>query len=308
MAGAAPRAARTSPAAAANARLKVLYATAVGLCVMMVAWVVVTPGSCTASTSTVPPMGEADGRHPNDEAVAAAIARYVPVTLVTKYHAHPEVCAAHVLPSVMWSVLAPTQLHPRLRRACPRAHRICGRMLIAVAGLMTGGYAIIHRRGLHFHANDFPSLARGEALSALAPGLWERLGGGGRAGAIAAFIAFEHCAAGWFAGTAAMTLISAVRRQPRRLLAHRAWAVRHVAAGLSVAMQRVLIFVAHGACAGAAWLLPGHAARTCTTPEVQKGIFADALVLGTALCLGAAELAVCDMRHVWGATAAVKRE
>lgn len=86
------------------------------------------------------------------------------------------------------------------------------------------------------------------------------------------------------------------------ITSHRAWAVRHVAAGLAVAAQRVIIFAAHGTCAAAAAAAAGlstaAAANPCSSPAMQKAIFADSLVLGTTMCLAAGEMAVRDMRRI----------
>lgn len=319
---------------AARARLTALYLAAAGLCAMMVGWVAFAPGSCTVSRLAAAAAG-GRGAAAYDGFLDMA-ARSVPATLITKYRAHPAVCAAHVLPSALWSVLAPLQLHPGLRKLYPRMHRLSGRVLIATALLMSGGYALIHKRTLHFHAHDFPSLAQGEALSLVIPGLWEWLGGGwrgtggsgsgsaggGSAAAVSAFLVYEHCAIVWFAVTAVMTWWSAWwgSRSARLarltagtsgggggggwVVAHRAWAVRHIAAGLSVAAQRVIIFSAHGVCRAAAATtfepFTDIDGSFCSSPRIQKGIFADSLVVGTALCVVVAEVAVRDMRILCG--------
>ena len=75
------------------------------------------------------------------------------------------------------------------------------------------------------------------------------------------------------------------RRWVRR---HRAWAIRHLAAGYSVAAQRALVALFHVSCRFF------FAERACASPAAQKGIFADALVLGTALCVAAGEAAIRD--------------
>ena len=338
---------------AARARLTASYLSALGLCIMMISWVAVAPGSCTtsrlAAAATGWRGGDGDGggwsaaaaaaaasafirRRYDEDFLATSASKYVPPTLITKYRAHPLVCAAHVLPSALWSALAPLQLNPNLRRQRPRLHRLSGRVFVSTALLMSGGYALIHCRDLHFHANDFPSLAGGEALSLAVPGLWTWLGGGGWGGggggggvgqrgtgdddddaALSAFLIFEHSAAAWFAATAVMTLWSAwwgsrrscsargkggVPQGREWVVAHRAWAVRHVAAGLSVATQRVVISLAHGACAAAAASSEAFDTSFCSSPATQKGIFADSLVIGTAVCLITAEVAVRDLSAV----------
>ena len=144
-------------------------------------------------------------------------------------------------------------------------------------------------------------------MSLVAPGAWRALGRAVRAiagtrpdsdaGSDATrdgFAAFEHAAAAWFAWTALATVWIAVRRNGAMWIdAHRAWATRHVGAGLSVAAQRAALLVAHGACRAVA-----GAADACQSPRTQKAIFADALAFGAAACVGAAEVAVRDARRI----------
>ena len=298
--------------AAARRRLRALRLCATALCAMMFFWVLVSPGSCVASAfpeSGAGALSRIRRRHERD--AVPGIARVVPPSLIAKYRAHPAVCVSHVLPSALWSALVPTQLHGGFRRRFPRAHRVAGRVVGVVAVAMTAGYVAIHRRRLHFHANDFPSLAEGDAMSLVAPGAWRALGRALRASAGTrpgdssdsdsdsdsardGFAAFEHAAAAWFAWTAVATVWIAVRRNGAMWIdAHRAWATRHVGAGLSVAAQRAALLVAHGACRAVA-----GAADACQSPRTQKAIFADALAFGAAACVGAAEVAVRDARRI----------
>lgn len=281
---------------------------------MMFFWVLVSPGSCVASAfpeSGAGAFSRIRRRHERD--VVQGVARVVPPSLIAKYRAHPAVCLSHVLPSALWSALVPTQLHGGFRRRFPRAHRVAGRVVVVVVVAMTAGYVAIHRRRLHFHANDFPSLADGDAMSLVAPGAWRAIGRAVRAiagtrpgdssGSVSdsdsdfardGFAAFEHAAAAWFAWTAVATVWIAVRRNGAMWIdAHRAWATRHVGAGLSVAAQRAALLVAHGACRAVA-----GAADACQSPRTQKAIFADALAFGAAACVGAAEVAVRDARRI----------
>ena len=63
-----------------------------------------------------------------------------------------------------------------------------------------------------------------------------------------------------------------------------------VAAGVSVAAQRWALLVAHAGLRAAG--------ADSASPEAQKGIFADALVLGVAACVLAGEAAVRDFERV----------
>ena len=294
--------------ATARRRLRALRLFATALCAMMFFWVLVSPGSCVASAFPESGAGVASRLRRRHERVAVGgISRVVPPSLIAKFRAHPAVCASHVLPSALWSALVPTQLFDGFRRRFPRAHRVAGRVVVAVVVAMSAGYVAIHRRRLHFYANDFPSLAEGDAMSLVAPGAWRALGRAVRAiagtrpdsdaGSDATrdgFAAFEHAAAAWFAWTALATVWIAARRNGTTWIdAHRAWATRHVGAGLAVAAQRAALLVAHAACR-----IVASDPDACQSPRTQKAVFADALAFGTAVCVGAAEVAVRDARRI----------
>ena len=303
------------------ARLAALAIVAAFASSAMLAWVAFLPGSCSfAATTRV--------SSESSSAFLRRAGRIVPETLITKYRDTRSgrftfACVTHVWPSAAWSALAPFQLLAfssafkfkqknagRASLSLRRAHRVAGRALVATSATMTFGYVFaIHKKGLHFHKHDFPSLESNEAFSA-APALaalWRVVGGAD------AFEAFEHACACWFFATAARAAFVAARgnrargRTARRgaretspspegwLRVHRAWAIRHLAAGYSVVAQRALIALAHATCR--AWFSPRRAAvaeRACASPAAQKGIFADALVLGVALCVAAGEVAIRD--------------
>lgn len=302
-------------------RIQVVFATCVGLCAMMVVWVLWAPGSCVPWRSA---------------AFSKSARRVVPATLITKYAKNQAACVFHVLPSVVWSVLAPVQLS-RLFRVFPsrkgrtttttKTHRLAGVVFFAVVLSMAYGYfTVIHKRGLHFHQHDFPGVPKDEALSFVMPRFWPELAGlGGKMaeacvwatshvstrtagqtwGGANAFMTFEHACIVWFLATACVAVSIPIRFAKRKesrgslgvepapsrrawVRAHRAWAIRHVASGCSDAAQRLFLFLAHGVChaySGTAF---------CASPATQKGIFADALVLGTAICVFVAEVVIRD--------------
>ena len=282
------------------ARLAALAIVAAFASSAMLAWVAFLPGSCSfAATTRV--------SSESSSAFLRRAGRIVPETLITKYRDTRSgrftfACVTHVWPSAAWSALAPFQLlafssaFKRKNVFCSaslarrRAHRVAGRALVATSATMTFGYVFaIHKKGLHFHKHDFPSLESNEAFSA-APALaalWRVVGGAD------AFEAFEHACACWFFATAAFAAFVAARGnrtgdRRRWVRRHRAWAIRHLAAGYSVAAQRALVALFHVSCRFF------FAERACASPAAQKGIFADALVLGTALCVAAGEAAIRD--------------
>ena len=290
-------------------RLSALAFAATCASATMIVWVAFLPGSC----SFVGAAAEAETSSASSSFLTNA-ARFVPKTLITKYRNERgtprRACVTHVLPSAAWSALAPFQLLAfsfgvgkkkgswTARRRLRAAHRVAGRALFATTACMTFGYVFaIHREGLHFHRHDFPSLESGAALSAAPPlaALWRVVGGAD------AFEAFEHACACWFFATAAFAAFVAARgnrtgeRSPRGWVRdHRAWAIRHLAAGYSVVAQRALIALAHAACRAGFSQSRAAAERECASPAAQKGIFADALVLGVAMCVAAGEAAIRD--------------
>ena len=283
------------------ARLAALAIVAAFASSAMLAWVAFLPGSCSfAATTRV--------SSESSSAFLRRAGRIVPETLITKYRDTRSgrftfACVTHVWPSAAWSALAPFQLLAfssafkfkqknagRASLSLRRAHRVAGRALVATSATMTFGYVFaIHKKGLHFHKHDFPSLESNEAFSA-APALaalWRVVGGAD------AFEAFEHACACWFFATAAFAAFVAARGnrtgdRRRWVRRHRAWAIRHLAAGYSVAAQRALVALIHVSCRSF------FAECACASPAAQKGIFADALVLGTALCVAAGEAAIRD--------------
>lgn len=176
------------------------------LCVLMVFWIWYAPGSCTPLRNA---MDQGWYREKSDA--------YVPSNLVTKYAKHFAVCATHVLPASGWCAIAPFQLHPMARKRFPRAHRVLGKVFFALGTSMVYGYWLIHRRGLHFHLTDFPTISQNDKMS-----LWidyARLGG-------FTFVQFEHASAAWFFYT-----LSSLRR-------HRFPSKFHRTPNLGVATRR----------------------------------------------------------------------
>lgn len=252
------------------------YVGVLTLCVMMISWIWFAPGSCSPISNA---MDDARFRRASDA--------LVPANLVLKYRNHLAVCLAHVLPASAWCAIAPFQIHPSARRRFPRAHRIAGRVFFALSASMTYGYVLIHRRDLHFHATDFPTIARDELASLWIP--YRRLG--------ASFVHVEHAGAMWFAYTAiraftAVAFTSTRNFAVHRFAVHRAWTWRHLAAGLGVALQRVFIWVHH-----LAFDVSRGYGYSRGVPEFQKPIFGDSLVYGGAVAALYAEWCVSLLTH-----------
>jgi hypothetical protein len=154
----------------------------------------------------------------------AAWSQSVPPSTLYKYDGQPLVIAMHHLPSFIWALIAPFQLLTVARRKFPRAHRYCGRVF-AIAGLVTfAGILLILFRGL-----DFVAIAKSKQLSI------DSLFGGPSNGLLAEIAVWLTLI--YFA---ASLVIAVLHARGGRYLKHRRWIVRHVSAGIWVALQRML--------------------------------------------------------------------
>lgn len=163
-------------------------------------WVLAAPASYRAA------MGGPDRAFPLEPDFPA------PSDVFTKYAGHIAVAALHTLPSAVWALLAPLQLHLGLRRRFPRAHRVAGRSLLGLSCCLLVGYCLIDARGLAFsRAAHWEWTMRASAL--------------------------------WFAATALQAWRHA---RARRYEIHGRWALRHLASGMWVALMRLGVMAASG--------------------------------------------------------------
>eukprot|EP00802_Teleaulax_amphioxeia_P024110 Tamp_24770.p1 GENE.Tamp_24770~~Tamp_24770.p1 ORF type:complete len:263 (-),score=27.60 Tamp_24770:184-972(-) len=243
----------------AEVRVKGVYLACSGLSGFMIWWVVVFPGSCHGTYLAAY----------KDIIAIAKTDDYVPFSLLTKYGPHLSVCLTHQLPSIFWSAALPFQLHPVARRRFPRAHRIVGRLWFGVSALLMYGVVLIDRKRLHYHINDFPSLPYEEASSLVLP----------------PHVPHLDALVYHFLITAALALCAAMRRD---IKGHRRWVCRHIAAGLWVAVQRVLIGVMHNV--GKKLL-----GQNMKDLRMQKAVFGDAAYLGVVIAIAVAEVAAADL-------------
>eukprot|EP01036_Dinobryon_divergens_P034637 gene34637-44779_t len=181
----------------------------------------------------------------------------LPPTIITKYFDHPDIVMLHVIPAGVWAMLAPIQLLDAARRYAPALHRWTGYVLLSMVPLIVTGLGLILVRQIDIES-DYP---------ADLPGPISELGlsplGDGRSFALyrigAALLGV------YFLTSAALAFLAARRRA---FASHRAWMVRHVAAGVSVAAQR--------------WYL---GLRGATTAAGGRAAFYDGIFVATAVCL-----------------------
>jgi hypothetical protein len=223
--------------------LKYLYISTSALCAFMVVWILFAPASWLGGRSKL--HDDMLLKHFNAHSLA-------PPEIIRKYAGHSAVHITHTLPGAIWAGLIPFQLNPVFRKTRPRVHRICGYAFIASSLLMTLGIAIILKRGLLFERffDDLPPREQPTELWLVGLAIY-------------------------FAGTAMYALKCAMER---RFLSHQRWIIRHVAAGMWVALQRVLIVVVYPAIY-----------RPPVAREVQRQVFGEAASIATVVSLAMGE-------------------
>lgn len=224
-------------------------------CSFMAIWSAVFPGHWMASATQDKGAASSQTRLNLHARVLASLPiDYMPVTheVVLRFVRFPSVRFLHVLPSALWSALAPLLLASQTGRVKLPAgrHKLLGRlMLTSSASIILGYAAMVH------HQVGIPPDALGKY------GL--------------------HVLIAWFACTAVLALVSARRK---RFAAHRRWVVRHIGSGAWVIVQRWLV--------AAAWLPARLGVLTFNTPqEKERGFYACAQIgialtlLGTEYCV-----------------------
>uniref|UniRef100_A0A6U1LA12 Uncharacterized protein n=1 Tax=Tetraselmis chuii TaxID=63592 RepID=A0A6U1LA12_9CHLO len=161
-----------------------------------------------------------------------------PESLMLKYNTLGQAPALlHALPGAVWCACAPLQLSRKRSGEGgrkPGAHSTVGRVMLTSAAVLMVGYVLIDESGLsaedydfHGHGGPLSALIDGSPFGQLLP------------------MSFNHFGlkliAGWFIWSGVKTFWHAKAGQYG---AHRAWAVRHVGAGLWVAAQRPMFATA----------------------------------------------------------------
>lgn len=184
-----------------------LYHVTSALCLFMVAWILIFPASAFHDYSP--------WRRNLYANVVASDGAIAPET-VTKYSGHYLVHATHILPSAVWSLIIPIQLHPGIRSKYRTLHRWSGYVFVFTSLLMAYGVWVILDRKLGFEQHSFanlPSNGLDSSLLLLTLTLY-------------------------FVGT----LLWAVRSARNgRIADHQHAMIRHVASGIWIAVQRILL-------------------------------------------------------------------
>ncbi len=188
------------------------FRTAVcSLAVFMVIWVLVLPATWMNGTFR----GHADW-----------LARLIPLDnmpapsdIISKWGPHATVRFTHTLPSAGWAACAAFQIWgPGVSARARLLHRFSGRFLLICSVLITLGYLAIERGGL--------STDKGHKVAQRAAAVW--------------FVVTGICTA-WTAVSGRNLAASAEARVRQIRQLHGRWAARHIASGIWVTLQRVLV-------------------------------------------------------------------
>lgn len=225
--------------------------------IFLVIWVFILPGSWM--------LGVFSWHKPLLSSVASMDPQFVPPHTVLKWELYPVVRFTHSLPAGLWAALLPLQLSPTLRARKLALHRWLGRLFFLAAASMSFGVAVILYRNIGSEHHDYPSVPLNHSQSLL----WMEPSPLIRGQLILTWA--ERLFTCWFCATALLSLSAA---RAGRITAHQRWLYRHMALGLSSAVQRVLNPSIHGAVAVGSWLTTGEVLDT-TTPAYQKAIYCD---------------------------------
>mmetsp|Transcript_11911 Transcript_11911/g.19738 ORF Transcript_11911/g.19738 Transcript_11911/m.19738 type:complete len:255 (-) Transcript_11911:248-1012(-) len=189
-------------------QLRHMYLATTALCLFMVIWIVILPAS--SLQGYVGWLDEVREKH------ILKNTRHVPPALFEKFKGQTAVHVTHTFPGALWAGIIPFQLHPGFRKRNRRLHRAMGYVFMAVCALMMIGVYIIFQRGLLFEH------------------FLDELPQNGTSSAEISLVAMSV----WFAFTATMATIEARRKM---FAAHQNWILRHIASGMWIAVQRVII-------------------------------------------------------------------
>jgi uncharacterized membrane protein len=186
-----------------------LYHVTTALCVFMVSWILIFPASAFQEHS-------AWRRQLFD--IVVKVDSSTPPEIVKKYAGQYMVQATHILPGAIWAALIPFQLHPGARQKYRRLHRWCGYVFFTAALVMASGVWFILHRQLGFE-HFFVDLPPSKVASA-EPGLL--------------------LLTAYFVATVGGAVYAVTQG---RIADHQRYVIRHIAAGIWIAVQRVLLIM-----------------------------------------------------------------
>lgn len=184
------------------------------LCLVMVVWILIFPSSVWYEHSPT----HQKLLHTWFHSVSGNRAGAASSELISKYTGQYLVQVTHILPGAIWAAMIPFQLNTKFRKNHRTLHRYTGYGFVGSALLLGTGVFIILHKGL-LYENSFPDLPA-KPFSA-APLL------------ILLTI--------YFLGTILCAIYYAAIASPKNYYSHSVWITRHVASGIWIALQRILL-------------------------------------------------------------------
>ena len=230
-----------------NTILKCHYVLVCILSLFMLVWILLIPSSWLMGYSKW-----------HDDMILASMPEtgiVAPSTLI-KYSKQTAVQMTHILPGAIWVAAIPFQLHSTFRNTHRKAHRVTGYIFLATSVSSMVGLALIWNRGLVYE-HFFDDLPASTEPSTTLPLLFMAL---------------------WFSMTAGLALHNA---RKKRFQEHERWIYRHVASGIWVALQRVLLL--------------GPMSMIYTQPvsrTTQRAVFGNSARIAIIICLILAEYCI----------------
>jgi multisubunit Na+/H+ antiporter MnhB subunit len=193
----------------------ILYVVVTTLCIFMVFWILIFPSSLLHEHSPIHQnllrqwFHSMSGSHYIEVGAVSS-------DLITKYRGQYLVQVTHIFPGAIWAAIIPFQLNTQFRKKHRRLHRYSGYMLTSTSLILgTGVFIILYKRLLY--ENFFPDLPPVQVSSS--PGL--------------------TMLTIYFMGTILMALYHATIT--KNYYNHSIWITRHIASGLWIALQRILL-------------------------------------------------------------------
>ena len=227
------------------------------LCFVMVVWILIFPSSVWYEHSPTHQKLLHSWFHSASGNRAGAASS----ELISKYTGQYLVQITHILPGAIWAAIIPFQLNTKFRKNHRTLHRYTGYGFVGSALLLGTGVFIILHKGL-LYENSFPDLPA-KPFSAALPLILLTI---------------------YFLGTIVCALYYAAIASPKNYFAHSVWITRHVASGIWIALQRIL-------------MVTPVFNRPPMSRDQQREAFGNAGFLATALTIVAGEILIYLWNH-----------
>ena len=236
---------------------KYYYHTICSLCIFMLFWILVIPSSALQDLYPHLPPQLLQMRH----AMNKPQHDFLPRDLTQKFKGHYAVHFTHTLPAAAWAGIIPLQLHPtnflrlykkttkqgqgqgqgqgRIQVKNVARHRILGYIFVSCVVLIASGVIIILQRGLSFanydNSNDNDSNDNSNQCNKI-----DSKNPSQKNNTDWSTDMFLVAVTIWFVITA---IIAVMHAKKKNILLHQKWMIRHIGAGIWVAIQRILIII-----------------------------------------------------------------